>query len=107
MGYTVLLSSYRRYFKLAGISGIHLKASCHMCPLMAISEASSVAFRASHLDSWCAGYLSTFTNQSIVIAMGVPSVQQLFSERHYADLEGASSRALAASSSLTSRYVVC
>lgn len=38
MGYTVLLSNYRRYFKLAG-------------------------------------YLSTFTNESIVIGMGVPALK--------------------------------
>lgn len=51
MGYTVLLSSFRRYFKLAS-------------------------------------YLSTHTNGSIVIAMGVPSLKELFTERHYADLDG-------------------
>jgi hypothetical protein len=51
MGYTVLLSNFRRYFKLAS-------------------------------------YISTHTNQSIVIAMGVPSLRELFSERHYADLDG-------------------
>jgi len=51
MGYTVLLSSFRRYFKLAG-------------------------------------YLSTHTTESIVIAMGVPSLRELFTERHYADLDG-------------------
>jgi hypothetical protein len=38
MGYSVLLSNYRRYFKLAG-------------------------------------YLATFTRESIVIAMGLPSLQ--------------------------------
>jgi hypothetical protein len=38
MGYSVLLSNYRRYFKLAA-------------------------------------YLSTFTHESIVIAMGAPSLQ--------------------------------
>jgi hypothetical protein len=51
MGYTVLLSNFRRYFKLAS-------------------------------------YISTHTGESIVITMGVPSLRELFSERHYADLDG-------------------
>jgi uncharacterized membrane protein YgcG len=49
--YTVMLSNYRRYFKLAA-------------------------------------YLSTFTQEAIVIAMGVPTLRELFKEKHYADLDG-------------------
>ncbi|KAK9815358.1 hypothetical protein WJX72_002256 [[Myrmecia] bisecta] len=51
MGYSVLLSNYRRYFKLAA-------------------------------------YLSTFTKESIVIAMGTPSLRELFKEKFYNDLDG-------------------
>lgn len=51
MGYSVLLSNYRRYFSLAS-------------------------------------YLSTFSKESIVISMGIPSVRELFKEKHYADLDG-------------------
>ncbi|KAK9837499.1 hypothetical protein WJX81_007020 [Elliptochloris bilobata] len=51
MGYSVLLSNYRRYFKLAA-------------------------------------YLSTFTKESIVIALGLPSLVELFKEKHYGDLDG-------------------
>ncbi|BDA48597.1 hypothetical protein COCOBI_12-2770 [Coccomyxa sp. Obi] len=51
MGYSVLLSNYRRYFKLAT-------------------------------------YLATFTRESIVIAMGLPSLIELFKLKHYNDLDG-------------------
>lgn len=51
MGYTVMISNYRRYFKLAA-------------------------------------YLSTFTKEAIVIAMGVPTLRELFRESHYTDLDG-------------------
>jgi hypothetical protein len=51
MGYTVMISNYRRYFKLAA-------------------------------------YLSTFTQEPIVIAMGVPTLRELFKDKHYADLPG-------------------
>lgn len=51
MGYTVAISNYRRYFKLAA-------------------------------------YLSTFTQEAIVIAMGVPTLRELFRESHYTDLDG-------------------
>ncbi|KAL3138844.1 hypothetical protein ABBQ32_005677 [Trebouxia sp. C0010 RCD-2024] len=51
MGYSVLLSNYRRYFSLAS-------------------------------------YLSTFSKESIVISMGIPSVRELFKEKHYTDLDG-------------------
>ena len=36
-----------------------------------------------------AAYLSTFTQEAIVIAMGVPTLRELFKEKHYADLDGA------------------
>ncbi|CAL5223766.1 g6330 [Coccomyxa viridis] len=51
MGYSVLLSNYRRYFKVAN-------------------------------------YLATFTRESIVIALGLPSLVELFKEKHYKDLDG-------------------
>lgn len=51
MGYTVMISNYSRYFKLAA-------------------------------------YLSTFTQEPIVIAMGVPTLRQLFKDKHYSDLPG-------------------
>ncbi|KAK9917589.1 hypothetical protein WJX75_006149 [Coccomyxa subellipsoidea] len=51
MGYSVLLSNYRRYFKLAT-------------------------------------YLATFTRESIVIAIGLPSLIDLFKLKYYNDLDG-------------------
>ncbi|KAK9811197.1 hypothetical protein WJX73_009463 [Symbiochloris irregularis] len=51
MGYSVMISSFRRFFALAA-------------------------------------YISTFTRQSIVLAMGIPSLARLFDENFYSDLNG-------------------